>query len=130
MVSPLCRALSVDLYSEGTPKDLMTKFVACLIRLPNLRTLEIFRTNDAKAVTKGLERKSARFPGIRQLGICDSAARFVGNCPNVETITALPQLSLEGVTILCSYAGKSRKLKRVVGIVEDCVLSGEVKVML
>ena len=110
-----------------TPEDLMTKFVDCLVQLPNLRTLDVFSTNNVKCIAKVLKRKSARFPGIRELGISDSTVIFVGNCPNVGTITALRQLSFGGAKNLGSYGGE---LKRVVGIYEDCVQLGEPKVPL
>lgn len=120
----------MDLCFNGAPKDLMTKFVDCLTRLPNLRTLEIFGTSDVEPVTRGLKQKSAHFPGVRKLGISNTTAIFARNCPNVETITALPRISLEGSTILRSHGGELRNLKRVVGIAEKCVYLGEVEDML
>jgi hypothetical protein len=129
-VSLLCRTLSVYLYFKPAPKDFMTKFVDCLIQLPNLRTLEVFGTDDVECIKKGLGRESAQFPGIRELGISDGTAKFVENCPNVETITALHQLSLAGATILGSHGNKLRELKRAVGIAEDCVRLGELREML
>lgn len=120
----------MDLYFKDAPKNFMTKFVDCLIQLPNLRTLEVFGTSDVEAMTKGLKRKSARFPGIRELGISDSTANLIGNCPNVETITALPRLSMEGATVLSSRGGELKKLKRAVGIDENRVQLGELEEML
>jgi len=111
----------VDLYFTNVPKDFMTKFIDCLIQLPNLRTLEVFDTSDFDPVIRGLKQVSARFPGIRELGINDNTAVFAGNCPNVETITALFRLSWRGATILGLHGGKLKKLKKVVGIDENFV---------
>ena len=121
----LCRALSVYLHFKPAPKDLMAKFVDCLIQLPNLTTLEVFGTDSAGSIARGLERRSPLFPNIRELGISGDTAKFIENCPNVETITALHELSLENAMILGSHGKKLKKLKRVVGIAEDCVRLGE-----
>ena len=126
---PLHRTISVDLYFIEAPRDLMTKFIDCLIQLPNLRTLEVFSTDDADSLAKGLKRKSARFPGIRELGISDKTAQFLGSCPNVETIMILRRFTSQGATILSSYGGELKKLKRVVGISEEDVPLGELKKM-
>lgn len=105
----------------------MTKFVDCLVQLPNLKTLEVFATNDVESLAKGLKRESARFTGIHELGISDSTATFVGNCPNVETITVLHRLLSDGTKILSSHIGELKKLKRVIGIPEGYVRLGEPK---
>ena len=130
LVSLLYRTLSVYLYLRHGPKDFMAKFVDCLIQLPNLKTLEVFRTDDVESVTRGLERESARFPNIRELGISDRTAKFLENCPNVENIKALYKLSLESAMILGSHGNKLKKLKRVVGIAGNCVRLGGLKEML
>lgn len=108
----------------------MTKFVDCLIQLVNLKTLEVFSADSGEFITRGLEQPSALFPGICELGISDSTAQFVGNCPNVETITALNQLSLESATILSSRGRELKKLERVVGIAECFVQLDELESML
>ena len=121
----LCRTVAVDLHIQQSTWDTMEKFVECLIQLPNLRTLEVFSAGDPYSITRELERKSARFPGVRELGISDGTAQFAGSCPNVETITALFEFSSKDARVLGFYGGRLKKLKRVVGIPEDCVRLGE-----
>ena len=108
----------------------MTKFIDCLIQMPNLRTLEVFSASHISPITKGLKRKSARFPSIRALAISDRTAKFVGNCPNVETVTAPDRLGSDGAAILSSYGGVLKNLKRIVGVAEYCVPLGEFNDML
>lgn len=121
------RALSVDLNFMDSPKDLMTKFIDCLVRLPNLRTLEIFSTTHLGPITRGLKRKCAQFPSIRELGISNSTVKFVGSCPNVESIIVTDGLSWDGAPILSSYGKGLGKLRRVVGINECYVRQGELR---
>lgn len=121
------RTLSVDLYFKYAPKDLMSKFIDCLVRLPNLKTLEVFSTSHIGPITRGVRRKSARFPSIRELAISNRTAKLVGCCPNVETVTAPDQLSLDGATILSSHGKELGKLRRVVGVAEESVQQGEPK---
>lgn len=122
-----CRTLSVDLYFKYAPKDLMSKFIDCLVRLPNLRTLEIFSTSHLSPITRGLKRKSARFPSVRELAISNRTAKFIGSCPNVETVIAPDLLTLEGATILSSHGKGLEKLKRVIGVAEESVRLGKLK---
>lgn len=124
---PLYSALSVDLRFMNAPKDLMTVFVDCLVRLPNLRTLEIFSTSHLDPITRGLKRKCARFPSIRELGISNATMKFVGSCPNVESVIVTDGLSGDGAPILSSYGKELGKLKRVVGVNECYVREGELK---
>jgi hypothetical protein len=105
----------------------MSKFIDCLVRLPNLRTLEVFSTSHLSPITKGLKRKSARFSSVRELAISNRTAKFIGCCPNVETVTAPDQLSLGGATVLSSYGKGLEKLKRVVGVAEDSVRLGKLE---
>jgi len=105
----------------------MTVFIDCLIRLPNLRTLEIFSTSHIGPITKGLKRKSARFPSIRELEVSNALAKFVGCCPNVESVSYADGLSWDGATLLCSYGKELKKLKRVLGVSEGCTWLGELK---
>ena len=124
---PLRRALSADLRFTRAPKDLMTKFVNCLVQLPNLRTLEILSSTHIGPITRALKRKCARFPNIRELGISNNSAKFVGSCPNVEAVTATGGLSLVGAKILSSYGKGLERLKRVVGVEEGCVQLGRLR---
>jgi hypothetical protein len=123
----LCRALSVDLRFTDAPKDLMTKFVDCLVRLPNLRTLEIFSASHISLVTRGLKRKCARFTSIRELWISNILAKFVGSCPNVESVIVTDGLSRDGAKTLSSYGKELKRLKRVVGVYSDQVWQGELR---
>jgi len=116
------QTISVDLCFEHSPEDLMRKFVDCLGQLHNLRTLEVFSTTQVEPITRELERGSSRFPSVRELVVCDSTAGFIRSCPNVETVTAPGRPYLEnGATILGSCGKELKKLKRVVGVVWNCV---------
>jgi hypothetical protein len=103
----------------------MTKFIDCLVRLPNLRTLEVFSATHVGPITKGLKRKCARFPGIRELGISNATVKFVGSCPNVESIIVTDTLTWDGAPVLNLYGRTLGKLKRVMGIHESFVHHGE-----
>jgi len=116
----------VDLQFAGAPKDLMTNFVDCLVRLPNLRTLDIFSTSSIESVKQGLRRECARFPNIRELWIGDMLGTFVGSCLNVESVTTLGGLSCD-VRSLCLQARELKRLKRVAGIHKLDLLQGELR---
>jgi len=110
------------------PKDLMTKLVDCLILLPNLRTLEIFNTNEFDHITRGrLERKRARFPSVRELLVDKSLTLFIEKCPNVESIT-VTRSRLTGVESLISYGMGLKRLKRVAGVYKTDIYRGELSV--
>ena len=102
----------------------MTKFVDCLVRLPNLRTLDIFSTSrvDLTPMKQELGRECVRFPSIRELWVCSLLVAFVGNCPNVESVTVTDGLSIE---VLCSRREELKKLKRVAGVQKEYVLQRE-----
>ena len=119
------RALSVDLDFTGNPKDLMTKFVDCLARLPNLRTLDIFSASHIGPITRGLRRKCARFPGIRELWIDRTLIKFIGSCPNVESITTTDGLCWKSAEVLGSHGKGLKKLKRVAWIYGENLLRGK-----
>ena len=123
----LCRVLSVDLNFRNAPKDLMAKFVDCLVRLPNLRILEVFSATHTGPITKGLKRKCARFPSIRELGISNTTVKFVGSCPNVESIIIKDGLSWNGAPVLSSYGKELGKLRRIIGITDYYVRHGELR---
>jgi len=116
----------VDLQFAGAPKDLMTKFVDCLVQLPNLRTLDIFGTSSIDPMKQGLKRECARFLSIRELWIGDMLGTFVGSCPNVESVTAVGGLSWD-VGVLCLQAKELKRLKRVAGVHKLHVLRGELR---
>ena len=121
----LYRVMSVDLQFRMAPKDLMKKFVDCLVRLPNLRTLELFDASHIGPITRGLKRKCARFSSVRELWINDKTVKFVRSCPNVESIITQDGLSWESTEVLGSYRKELGRLKRVIGVVGCCVRQGK-----
>jgi len=56
----------------------MSKFVDCLVQLPNLRTLEILNISSRVPVSKAHEWKHARFLSIRELRIAHACHHFIG----------------------------------------------------
>lgn len=116
----------MDLLFTGASKNLMTKFVDCLVRLPNLRTLDIFSTSHIDPMKEGLKLEYAIFPSIRELWIGDMVARFVASCPNVESVTATGGLSWD-IGVLCLQAKELKRLKRVAGVGKEHVCLGELR---
>ena len=104
----------------------MTKMVDCLANLPNLRSLEVFSTTHIGPVTKGLNRRCAQFPTIRELWIGDKLAKFVGSCPNVEIVTATGRLSRD-IDVLGSHGNELKWLKRVAGVHPESIWRGELR---
>jgi len=90
----------------------MTKFVDVLVRLPNLRTLELLEVTHRSPVTRGLKRKCARFPNIREMVIGPLYPDFIRSCPNLESLT-FRRSSPEDHNTLHSYGAE---LKRVGGL--------------
>ena len=111
----LCRVLSVDLSFKGAPKDLMTKFVDVLVRLPNLRTLELLEVSHRDPVTRGLKRKCAKFPSIREMIVSSTYPDFIKSCPNLESLTFRDGMD-DVSTTLSSYGAELRR----VGGVDIC----------
>jgi len=124
---PLCRILSADLQFKNAPKDLMAKFVDCLVQLPNLRALEVFSTSRIRPITAGLKQKRARLPSVRQLGVSVATAEFVGSCPDVESVVVLDGLSWYNIEILSSFSGELGRLKRFIGVESGIVPQGELR---
>jgi len=114
----------VDLILFKAPKDLMTKFVDCLVLLSNLRALDIFGTSSIDPMKKDLKRERARFPSIRELCIGDTLGAFVDNCPNVESVTVVGGFTLD-IVGLCLHAKELKRLKRVAGVPKEHVQRGE-----
>ena len=95
----------------------MTKFIDVLVRLPNLRTLELLCISHRSPVTRGLKRKCATFPNIREMIICSGFPDFIRSCPNLESLT-LRRGSQEDYDALGSYGAE---LKRVGGVdISNC----------
>jgi len=80
-------SFSVETCFWWAPEDLMSKFVDCLVQLPNLRTLETLNVSSRVPVSKALEWKHARFPSIRELRITHACHHFTRNCPGLENLT-------------------------------------------
>ena len=114
----------MDLRSTDTTKDLMTKFVDCLVRLPNLRILDIFVPGSIDLTKQEFKRECARFPSIRELLVCSSLVEFVGNCPNVESVMITGSL-IQHIEILCLHG---KRLRRVAGVNKNNVRRGEFRV--
>jgi hypothetical protein len=91
----------------------MTKFIDTLVRLPNLRTLELLDVTHRGPVTRGLKRKCARFPSIREMAVCSMYPDFIRSCPNLESLTFRRAFVLHSCTAISSYGAG---LKRVVGV--------------
>ena len=102
----------------------MEKFVDCLIRLPNLRVLEIYSATDPVPITRELERRCAQFPSVRELAVGDLSMAFVGSCPNLESIRILTN-STAGIASLVSYGKGLKRLKRVSGMTSEYIQQGE-----
>ena len=91
----------------------MSKFVNVLVRLPNLRTLELLGVTRRTPVTKELKRKCASFPSIREMTVCSKYPDFIRACPNLESLTFRHCLVRNSSTALSSYGAE---LKRVRGV--------------
>jgi len=109
------QALSVDLYFEGAPSDLMKKFVETLLRLPNLRTLELMSVSRRGPVTARLKRKNAKFPNIREVVVDYMYPDFIRSCPNIESLTFRSGSGL-GSRSSAAIRSYGAGLKRVAGV--------------
>jgi len=116
----------VDLCLTNATKDFMSIFVDCLVRLPNLITLDVFNTGEISHVARGLERTCARFPNIRELWVHSLSVVFVGSCPNVESVTTTGVYP-PNVELLCAHGKKLKRLKRVAGVPKEYVQQGEIR---
>lgn len=121
----LCSAVSVDLNIPGAPRDLLTKFVDCLVLLPNLEALEVFRANPEGPPQKELGWERARFPSVRELVVEDTTATLVGCCPNVESVVFTDGFYSENPATLGLHEKGLEKLKRFVGVGMPGVELGE-----
>ena len=91
----------------------MTKFVDCLVQLPNLKTLEILSVSSRAPISKVLKRKYARFPSIRELRITHACHHFIRNCPNLENLTFTNGFDMHSPASVRSHGVG---LKRVAGV--------------
>ena len=108
-----CRTLSVKLRFPWALEDLMTKFIDCLVRLPNLKTLEILSISSGAPISKTLKRKDAIFPSIRELRITHKCHHFVRNCPNLENLTLTDGFDIHSPDTIRSHG---RGLRRIAGV--------------
>ena len=95
----------------------MTKFVDLLVRLPNLRTLELLGVTHRSPVTRGLKRKCAKFPNIREMTVCSTYPDFIRSCPNLESLAFRHGFDQGSSDALSSYGSE---LKRVGGVGISC----------
>lgn len=122
---PFCSALSVDLDFAGAPDDLMTTFIDCLVLLPNLKSLEVFRTSPVYPFSGGLGRECVQFPSVRKLVVDNGTATLLGCCPNVESVVVADGLRLNGAAALISHGKELERLKHFVGVCVYSVGQGE-----
>ena len=108
-----CRTLSVILWFQEAPQDLMKKFVNCLVQLPNLNTLEILDVGSWVPISTHLSRRKVIFPSIRVLRITSTCHPFIKKCPNLEDLTFTNMLNSHAQNTL-RYNGET--LKRVAGV--------------
>lgn len=96
----------------------MKKFIDTLVRLPNLRTLNLLSISHRSPVTVGLKRKCANFPNIREMIVSPKYPDFIKSCPNIESLTFRYDLnSLSRTAIDLRGAG----LKRIAGLDSSAV---------
>ena len=111
----------MDLLFVSRGENLVKLFVDCLVRLPNLRSLEVFCPAwHAGSLTKELELECAQLPSIRDLGVSRVSIPVRG-CPNVESITVSRGFFTD-IEMLCTYG---RRLRRVAGISRQHLWRGE-----
>ena len=91
----------------------MTKFVDVLVRLPNLRTLELLGVTHRSPVSKGLKRKCAKFPTIREMIVTPMYPDFIRSCPNLESLTFKSGFGRGSSNALSLYGAG---LKRIRGV--------------
>ena len=91
----------------------MEKFVDCLVRLPNLRALDILSASTPGPISKALKRKHVILPSIRQLRIVQACHYFIRKCPNLEDLTFVTGLDTDASSTVCSYG---RGLERIAGV--------------
>ena len=103
----------MNLAFKDAPKDLMTKFVDVLVRLPNPRALQLLSITHRSPVTRGLKRKCSRFPSIREMTICSKYPDFTRSCPNLESLTFRYGTVDDDSAAVRSYGAE---LKRVGGV--------------
>ena len=102
----------MELVFKSAPKDLMTKFVDTLLRLPNLRRLELLRVTHRSHFAPALKHKRTIFPNIREV-LVDHVSEFIQSCPNLESLTVRSGLCVSTCRSIELYG---TGLKRVTGV--------------
>ena len=103
----------------------MKKLVDCLVRLPNLKTLEVLSVSSRAPISKILKRKYASFPNIRELRITHACHHFIRNCPNLEDLTFTDGLDVHSRATILSH-GKGLKRVAGVGVIHTGGLHGKI----
>jgi hypothetical protein len=96
-----------------------------LIRLPNLKTLEVFNGRHIGPTAEEPGQKSARHSNC-DLWIGNMLAKLIQSCPNVESLSTAYGLAWD-FDILGSYGEGLKGLKRVVGVHKDYIERGELR---
>ena len=109
------------------PEDSIEKFIDCLVRLPNLKVLEIFPPN-VYHIGKELKRKRAQFPSIRELRVESALVKVVGTCPNVESLTIMEYIDPTRMKKLISYGKELKKVKRFARVYNHDIRHGKLRV--
>jgi len=91
----------------------MRKFIDVLVRLPDLRTLELLSSTRTKPIMNALKRKCANFPSIREITVCSVCPDFMKACPNLESVTFRHAFGKTTTDALSLYGAG---LKRVKGV--------------
>jgi len=91
----------------------MEIFIYCLVRLPNLKTLDILDASPQASISEALRRKNVIFPSIRELRITQACHRFIRSCPKLEDVTFVTGLDAHAGATIRSH-GKG--LKRIAGV--------------
>ena len=91
----------------------MTKFVDCLVRLSNLKTLEILGAGPRAPISKALKRKYATFPSIRELRITPACHHFIKNCPNLDSLIFTRSLDTHAPATILSHGERLRSITGV-----------------
>ena len=119
------RAISAEFdFSIATKDSTFKLFVDCLVQLPNLRVLEIYGSTDPGPITRVLARGCAQFLSIRELVVGLPSMRFIGSCPNLESIRILGH-SVIGIQSFVSYGKELKGLRRVTGVYSQYIWRGK-----
>ena len=100
----------------------MARFVDCLVRLPNLNTLDILEVSSQGPISKVFKSIHVTLPSIRALRITHECHHLIENCPNLEDLTFATGLVSRESAYVRSYGALSavrshgERLKRLAGL--------------